>query len=128
MAKNFICQQWTTAVQGEAGPLVTTAPARALDTPFQPSTTRPVLVQCTVRVAASLAVSGEGYVELRYGPTNPPLIQVAQVGVEGGGTGVESAVIGSMAVIVPPGNFVEFHQVLGANTSATLRLTLEQAL
>lgn len=93
-------------------------PTRAIGTAFQPSTTRPVLVSYSARVASTLNVSGgaSGRIELRCDASNPPT--TVRKRVAGGLTGTVVAGIavtdiaeGDMSVLVPPGHYVLLQSV-----------------
>lgn len=110
-----------------------TSPARALDTPFQPSATRPTFVSYTVQVRADISVAGAetGTVELRSDAANPPTAVRAsgQSGLSGtvvAGVSITSTDHHQLAYLAPAGHFVSL--VTSGNATITLVHVVEMAL
>lgn len=100
-----------------------TTPTRALNTNFQPSTTRPTFVVYTVKLAISLLTNTTVTVELRSDASNPPTTVRAQAHHSGTpAVDLNSQVDIPMAYIVPIGHFVRL-QTSGTGTATLERQT-----
>lgn len=88
------------------------APGRALNAAFQPSTTRPTLVMYTVRIAgAATANLTGGRIELRSDTANPPTTNRCQARSQWKVTGALTTMLDEQDVVltylVPAGHFVD---------------------
>lgn len=103
--------------------LTPVTPARALDTNFQPSATRPVFAVYTVKLAISLLTTTTVTVELRSDAANPPTTVRAQAhNSSTPAIDLDSQVDIPMAYIVPTGHFVRL-QTSGTGTATLVRQT-----
>jgi hypothetical protein len=103
-----------TALAGFVGtPSTTSTPGRALNTTFQPSATRPVLVMYSCRVVSSLTILGGqiGRIELRSDAASPPT--TVRCRMAGGSTGtlavglnIQDEVEAVLVYLVPEGHNV----------------------
>lgn len=101
------------AASGLVGAPSVAHPARALNTTFSPSATRPVLVIYSVRIFCNLTIAGgqAGRVELRCDAASPPV--TVQCRIAGGSTGaviaginIGDTVEGILSFLVPEGHNV----------------------
>ena len=120
------------ALAGFVGTPAVAHPARALNTTFLPSATRPVLGIYSVRIASSLSlVGGEaGRIELRSDAASPPTIVQSRVAGGSTGTVVIGVAIGDIVeavliYLIPEGHNVNLTTVneTGTPTYTLTRVT-----
>jgi hypothetical protein len=114
-----------TALYSNISPVTST---RTLNTVFQPSTTRPVLLIYTIRITTSTGGSAEGLVQLLSDTSNPPTTVRCSVDNGNGIAGISLATISSfqngvLVYMVPPNQYVK---LLTTNVSGTPSFMLEQ--
>lgn len=104
--------------------------SRSLNSAFQPSSTRPVLVSYSVRVVSGISLSGgaSGRVELLSDASNPPTTSRGRVagGVTGTvvvGLSISDTAEGTLTYLVPAGHFVKLGTT---NETGTPTYTLTQ--
>lgn len=97
-------------VNGGSTPLHAPAvaqPARALNTVYQPSTTRPTMVTFNIQTSTG-AASQDPFAVAVIGPTNTPATTVARIGVGAGGSSATSTNnFYSGTFLVPAGYYYE---------------------
>lgn len=95
----------STKIESLDDPGAPTTPTRALDTPFQPSTTKHVLGMYSVNLACD---EGEtSTVELRSDAVNPPTtVRASAHFAAGAAAGASAAARQELVYVVPPGHYV----------------------
>lgn len=126
-------QAQVTALAAASSPRAFSSPTRAVNTSYQPSSTRDALVSAsaTVAVALTLLVGGAGTVILESASDSGFTTSVAELGRTGltGGAGIalNQSNGGQLSGIVPTGHYYRYRTVITTGTSTTVTFSLTGA-
>lgn len=126
----FVFSKVTTPTVFEYRPIVVSAPTRALNTAYQPSTSRFVSVSCSVNITSTLSLTGgqSGTVTLQTSPDGTTYTTMAtatnnNTGSLTIGLNTSQAQAGDLVATVPPGYF---YKIVSSGTSTFSLLQVQE--